>query len=478
MCMIEDDRILSCGNIRRYVKNKNLISNYTQLEYIQNTGTQLIETENFDDRPANMNYLDRLLKGVKNNYTKLEYIAANGTQYIELDYIPNSETCIECEFSIDKIFDSVESNKQPLYGSSEMYNKNAFEFWPQAYGFSCYDSNNYKTHTGVKLSETNHVVQNKNTLTVNDTVSTFTYRSFTCPKNLTIFATNRSSQGVSIFNYEGSVLKLFYLKISENGSVLHDLVPAYLDDTNESGLYDLIDGKFYQNKNTGSSFITGDVVNDVSSISNRPVSAYVFKKILSNIKPYTKLQYITFNGKEYIDTEYIANGATHVNMYCKIAPQLEKTTFPIFGARKDTNSKSFTLWRLQTTSIRYDYNTYNKTSNSYALGPGSSYEIDANRGTLLVQGSMQYNYAKSTFSCEDSMKIGAVRSSDGHGGVEIDARRFKGNISWFKIWDNDILVRDYIPVRTADGSVGLWDLVEDKFYGNAGTGSFVAGPEI
>ena len=44
--------------------------------------------------------------------------------------------------------------------------------------------------------------------------------------------------------------------------------------------------------------------------------------------------------------------------------------------------------------------------------------------------------------------------------------------------DKDTLARDYIPCQTAAGEVGLWDDVNSVFYGNAGTGTFTAGPEV
>ena len=47
-----------------------------------------------------------------------------------------------------------------------------------------------------------------------------------------------------------------------------------------------------------------------------------------------------------------------------------------------------------------------------------------------------------------------------------------------KIYDNGTLVRDFIPCQTTDGTIGLWDDVNSVFYGNAGTGTFTAGPEI
>ena len=43
--------------------------------------------------------------------------------------------------------------------------------------------------------------------------------------------------------------------------------------------------------------------------------------------------------------------------------------------------------------------------------------------------------------------------------------RFLGNLYGMKIWENDELVRDFIPVkRDYDGIYGLLDRVNNKFY--------------
>lgn len=40
-----------------------------------------------------------------------------------------------------------------------------------------------------------------------------------------------------------------------------------------------------------------------------------------------------------------------------------------------------------------------------------------------------------------------------------------------QILDNGVLVRDYIP-HYQDGEFGLWDVVQSRFYGNSGSGTF------
>lgn len=45
----------------------------------------------------------------------------------------------------------------------------------------------------------------------------------------------------------------------------------------------------------------------------------------------------------------------------------------------------------------------------------------------------------------------------------------------FKLYDGDVLVRDMMPCINNANVVGMYDLVEQKFYSNIGTGSFTAG---
>ena len=47
-----------------------------------------------------------------------------------------------------------------------------------------------------------------------------------------------------------------------------------------------------------------------------------------------------------------------------------------------------------------------------------------------------------------------------------------------QIYANGNLIRDFVPCVDFTGNAGLYDLVGGKFYGNAGTGSFTAGPVV
>ncbi len=46
-----------------------------------------------------------------------------------------------------------------------------------------------------------------------------------------------------------------------------------------------------------------------------------------------------------------------------------------------------------------------------------------------------------------------------------------------KLWNNNVLVRDFIPCyRNSDNLAGVYDLVNNVFYTNQRTGNFIVGP--
>ena len=49
-------------------------------------------------------------------------------------------------------------------------------------------------------------------------------------------------------------------------------------------------------------------------------------------------------------------------------------------------------------------------------------------------------------------------------------------LSFLKMYTDGELIRNFVPVvRNSDGAAGLFDIVSQTFYGNAGTGMFTVG---
>ena len=56
---------------------------------------------------------------------------------------------------------------------------------------------------------------------------------------------------------------------------------------------------------------------------------------------------------------------------------------------------------------------------------------------------------------------------------------FEGKLYSCNIYDNTIIIRNLVPCyRKADSVAGLYDLVNNTFYTNQGTGEFTVGPDI
>lgn len=58
-------------------------------------------------------------------------------------------------------------------------------------------------------------------------------------------------------------------------------------------------------------------------------------------------------------------------------------------------------------------------------------------------------------------------------GVELD-RDVVPKVYYIKFWENDVLVRHWVPA-TLEGEAGMYDVVNEQFYGNDGTSYFLVG---
>jgi hypothetical protein len=62
--------------------------------------------------------------------------------------------------------------------------------------------------------------------------------------------------------------------------------------------------------------------------------------------------------------------------------------------------------------------------------------------------------------------------------IEETDRRIKAKLYYCKIYKDDVLLLDFIPVKTFKGDIGLYDKVNGKFIKSYEGTPFVAGPEI
>ena len=180
---------------------------------------------------------------------------------------------------------------------------------------------------------------------------------------------------------------------------------------------------------------------------------------------YTPVEYISSTGTQYIDTGYVPTPNTRVVIDAEVTSQTTASC-SYFGERSGagpTDTTAYEIWSMGTAAnVSSDF-FGNRVS--YTISTKQRLLIDKNKATVTINGNTVTNSAAA-----GTATIPAY----------IFASNDKGTAMYFinmklyscKIYENDVLVRDYIPAKDEWGNAGLWDDVESKFYYNAGTDSF------
>ena len=148
----------------------------------------------------------------------------------------------------------------------------------------------------------------------------------------------------------------------------------------------------------------------------------------------------------------------------------EKTVFGCIG-----NSKRIFLQQDSSTGFLFAHGSWNKTSFNPVVNQKYKFTARFFKGeqSLFVDSESVYSGTDSTeVSTGQNVYLLALNISGS------TSSYFIGKLFTLKIYDNGTLVRDFIPCQKPDGTIGLWDDVNSVFYGNAGTGTFTAGPVV
>lgn len=206
------------------------------------------------------------------------------------------------------------------------------------------------------------------------------------------------------------------------------------------------------------------VIELITSDATDGFSIYpTFSAISPNTLPegYLQLSYIQGSGTQYIDTGFKPNNNTRVVMDVM---STSSGTFAFFGTRDTETANAYILWQLSDTSIRSDYGAgqVQQTVDSAVVRT----TIDKNRDTCVFASLVIENEA-SQFTCANNLLLLTTST-----GGTVDTRKMSARLYSCKIYDDDLLIRNFVPVKNDSDQVGLYDLVEEKFYANAGTGAF------
>lgn len=184
-------------------------------------------------------------------YQEVEYIESSGTQYI------NTGLKLTQNHSVEMAIQNLTNASAKIFGSRTSATSNNFSVLTGLVGgtlslvtdFQNYSNNRLSVDITNNLNDKYTIKINNSKMIINDTEKAITtYSNFTTPSNAYIF----SASGTYPAGYVNASTKLYYCKIWNGTTLIRDYVPCYRKSDNEPGLYDLVNNVFYTNAGSDS----------------------------------------------------------------------------------------------------------------------------------------------------------------------------------------------------------------------------------
>ena len=186
-------------------------------------------------------------------------------------------------------------------------------------------------------------------------------------------------------------------------------------------------------------------------------------------KGFTELVYIESTGMQYIDSNVPATQNIGFEVDFLTNSSVSKTGYgAIFGC-------------INSGSNRFGVGTYPDKSGGQFLYGSACYDPAITTGKRMSVSLLNRVFTTPNGTTSVSTTTFSVGAT-----ITLFARKWTtGSVDEFsktriyscKIYDNGTLIRDFVPCLSDADGVGLFDLVSNQFYGNAGSGSFT-GSEV
>lgn len=189
--------------------------------------------------------------------------------------------------------------------------------------------------------------------------------------------------------------------------------------------------------------------------------------------PYdAEIECIECIGTQYIDTLFKGNTTT-TKLSISLMLKSNSVNQALFGSRNTpgfAGNDSTNVFAINN-YFRIDWATGDANSN-IPFSMNTIYNIEITRGYFKIDDTV-YNYPnRISINQNYNFLIGNFTNGSStpfNGGLI-------GRIYSAKLYNNDVLIMDLIPVRV--GTTGyMYDKVSGQLFGNAGTGSFILGPD-
>ena len=178
---------------------------------------------------------------------------------------------------------------------------------------------------------------------------------------------------------------------------------------------------------------------------------------------YVPIEYLKNTGTQYIDTglSISSNIKIEIKFQSFVSGWLLGATDGSNGRWGATPTQTSLIWYSKKTSVT-DETYYNPNGINIA-------EFDYANG-MTINGHYLPFASQQSYGNVSNHHL-YIFFADGSS-VNIQSHA----VYYFKIYNNNVLVRDFIPVIDSNAVPCMYDKVESKFYYNAGTGDFISGP--
>ena len=394
--------------------------------------------------------------GFPAGYIKLEYIESTGTQYINTDYTHSAGDSLvaDCELW------AVTGGYPVPFGTGSA---TVSESW-----YMVYNKNNrgkYSCGSG-EVQAAQYLWNGRSTLTCTPTGLSGAGLSLTIENTM---GNGRYPLYLFAENDRGKVankcsMRLYSLKItSSDGTPQCDFVPC-VNLKGEVGLYDTVRERFFGSADSSKGFVA-------SSDASLPV------KVLP--PGYERLESVESTGAQFINTEYghASNDCLVADLEVASADKQTDAKPALFGVHYHYDNNKFE-WQWQ---FRFDKAGMIPVYECGSVGEckGSAFPLEQ-RLTLTCQGqNASWTYGegeRGSIVIPDGGAIGGTtcplflfaRDNNRYGNPRVECMSAMRLYS-LKITSSDGTPQcDFVPCKASDGTVGLYDLVRDRFFGAAG----------
>ena len=203
---------------------------------------------------------------------------------------------------------------------------------------------------------------------------------------------------------------------------------------------------------------------------------------------YNKVTFIEATNGAYIDLGFKPNQDTRVDIEFSVRKDSTDVNW-LYGAREAWDSNTvyglFLDAKIASNHLKYKYGHYEQlieyTNFEYDRENEPTVKVTTDKNLFYVNDDIANAMVAPprTFQTTNNLYLFTMNNGNtgpiqGH-----DARTATGQIHYCRVYDNGVLIRDLYPCSTAvGGKFGFYDMLNNKFYGNAAeSGSFEFGAE-